>query len=240
MTALDPIPYTDARLRRILSSVRTIAMVGASIQLEPAQLLRHEVPAGRRAIASSRSIPALPARNCWARRVYASLRDIPEAGRHGRCLPQFGRRPARVVGRRRSRSAPRSSGCRLGVRNDEAAAKAEAAGLEVVMNRCPKIEYRRLRRRIVAGTASIPTSSSNRAPQSRQAARERQAAPAPPDSNNQLRLRDAAPCMPARPPIPPPARAHADLPDHHLCVRRCRPRRLAVQPAEVRLSSTRV
>jgi hypothetical protein len=32
----------------------------------------------------------------------------------------------------------------LGVRNDDAAAKAEAAGLKVVMNRCPKIEYGRL------------------------------------------------------------------------------------------------
>ena len=32
----------------------------------------------------------------------------------------------------------------LGVRNDEAAAKAEAAGLEVIMNRCPKIEFGRL------------------------------------------------------------------------------------------------
>ena len=32
----------------------------------------------------------------------------------------------------------------LGIRNDEAAAKAEAAGIEVVMNRCPKIEFGRL------------------------------------------------------------------------------------------------
>ncbi len=32
----------------------------------------------------------------------------------------------------------------IGVRNDEAANKAEAAGLAVVMNRCPKIEYSRL------------------------------------------------------------------------------------------------
>ena len=32
----------------------------------------------------------------------------------------------------------------LSVRNDEAAAEAEAAGLQVVMNRCPKIEYGRL------------------------------------------------------------------------------------------------
>jgi predicted CoA-binding protein len=32
----------------------------------------------------------------------------------------------------------------LTVRNDEAAARAEAAGIKVVMNRCPKIEYARL------------------------------------------------------------------------------------------------
>ncbi|MGA8380395.1 MAG: CoA-binding protein, partial [Stellaceae bacterium] len=33
----------------------------------------------------------------------------------------------------------------LGVRDDPAAARAEAAGLEVVMNRCPAIEIPRLR-----------------------------------------------------------------------------------------------
>ncbi|TIR46361.1 MAG: CoA-binding protein, partial [Mesorhizobium sp.] len=32
----------------------------------------------------------------------------------------------------------------LGVRHDEAAARAEAAGIKVVMNRCPKIEYGKL------------------------------------------------------------------------------------------------
>ncbi len=32
----------------------------------------------------------------------------------------------------------------IGVENDEAAAKAEAAGCDVIMNRCPKIEYQRL------------------------------------------------------------------------------------------------
>jgi hypothetical protein len=32
----------------------------------------------------------------------------------------------------------------LSVRNDEAAARAEAAGLTVIMNRCPKIEFGRL------------------------------------------------------------------------------------------------
>ena len=39
---------------------------------------------------------------------------------------------------------PRVVWMQLGIRNDAAAAKAEAAGLRVVMNRCPKIEYGRL------------------------------------------------------------------------------------------------
>lgn len=39
---------------------------------------------------------------------------------------------------------PRVFWMQLGIRNDEAAAKAEAAGIKVVMNRCPKIELGRL------------------------------------------------------------------------------------------------
>ena len=63
----------------------------------------------------------------------------------------------------------------LGVRNDAAGAKAEAAGLEVVMNRCPKIEFGRL-----GGELSWSGVNSglirNRAPQ---APTDRPASPAP-------------------------------------------------------------
>ena len=52
----------------------------------------------------------------------------------------------------------------LGVRNDEAAAKAEAAGLKVVMNRCPKIEYGRLSSEIGWIGVNSRTLSSKRAP----------------------------------------------------------------------------
>jgi uncharacterized protein len=52
----------------------------------------------------------------------------------------------------------------LGVRNDEAAARAEAAGLKVVMNRCPKIEYGRLSSEISWIGVNSRTLSSRRAP----------------------------------------------------------------------------
>ena len=71
-----------------------------------------------------------------------SLRDIPDkidmvdVFRASDAVGRSSRMP--------SRSAPRWCGCSLGVRNDAAAARAEAAGIEVIMNRCPKIEFGRL------------------------------------------------------------------------------------------------
>jgi hypothetical protein len=52
----------------------------------------------------------------------------------------------------------------LGARNDAAAAKAEAAGVKVVMNRCPKIEYGRLSSEISWMGVNSKTLSSKRAP----------------------------------------------------------------------------
>src|SRR5260370_1340922 len=52
----------------------------------------------------------------------------------------------------------------LGARDDAAAAKAEAAGLKVVMNRCPKIEYGRLPAEISCMGVNSPTLNSKRAP----------------------------------------------------------------------------
>jgi hypothetical protein len=52
----------------------------------------------------------------------------------------------------------------LTIRNDEAAALAEANGLKVVMNRCPKIEYGRLSSEIAWMGVNTRTLSSRRAP----------------------------------------------------------------------------
>src|SRR5437667_9173043 len=52
----------------------------------------------------------------------------------------------------------------LGARDDAAAAKAEAAGIKVVMNRCPKIEYGRLSSEIAWMGVNSRTISAKRAP----------------------------------------------------------------------------
>ena len=61
------------------------------------------------------------------------------------------------------RPSPQVIWMQLGIRNDEAAAKAEAAGMKVVMNRCPKIEYGRLSSEIGWIGVNSRTLSSKRA-----------------------------------------------------------------------------
>lgn len=141
MTALDPIAYSDATLRRILSSVRTIAMVGASSNWNRPSyfVMKYLQGKGYRVIPVN---PGTAGKEQLGEKIYASLRDIPEkvdmvdvfraSDQVGSVMDDAIAIGAKVVW------------MQLGVRNDEAAAKGEAAGLEVVMNRCPKIEYGRL------------------------------------------------------------------------------------------------
>ncbi|MGA3002329.1 MAG: O-acetylhomoserine aminocarboxypropyltransferase [Acetobacteraceae bacterium] len=141
MTALDPIPYTDAKLRRILSSVRTIAMVGASSNWNRPSyfVMKYLQGKGYRVIPVN---PGTAGQQQLGEKIYASLRDIPDkidmvdifraSDQVGPIVDDAIAIGAKVVW------------MQLGVRNDAAAEKAEAAGIEVVMNRCPKIEFGRL------------------------------------------------------------------------------------------------
>jgi uncharacterized protein len=61
-------------------------------------------------------------------------------------------------------SPPKVIWMQLGARDDAAAAKAEAAGITVVMNRCPKIEWGRLSSEISWMGVNSRTISSKRAP----------------------------------------------------------------------------
>src|ERR1700744_3444507 len=141
MTAIDPIPYADAKLRRILSSVRTIAMVGASSNWNRPSyfVMKYLQGKGYRVIPVN---PGTAGKEQLGEKIYASLRDIPDkidmvdvfrpSDQVDPIVDDAIAIGAKVVW------------MQLGVRNDEAAAKAEAAGLEVIMNRCPKIEFGRL------------------------------------------------------------------------------------------------
>ena len=141
MAGLEPIPYPDAKLRSILERVKTIAMVGASPNWNRPSYFVMKYLQGK----SYRVIPVNPAiagQKLLGERVYASLRDIPDQIDMVDMFRAPDEAPAVVADA--IAIGAKVLWMQLGVRNDEAARTAEAAGLEVVMNRCPKIEFGRL------------------------------------------------------------------------------------------------
>jgi uncharacterized protein len=138
---LDHASYPDGYLRETLESVRTIAVVGASP--------RRERPShGVMAYLQRRGYRAIPVNPNAAggmingERCYASLAEVPEPID----MVDVFRRPRAVGGVVDEAIAVGAKvvWMQLGVRDDAAAARAEAAGLKVVMNRCPAIEIPRL------------------------------------------------------------------------------------------------
>ena len=141
MTAVEPIAYTDATLRRILATVRTIAMVGASTNWNRPSyfVMKYLQGKGYRVIPVN---PSAAGQVLQGEHVYASLRDIPDKVdmvdifRSSDAVPPIVE-DAIAIG-------AKVVWMQLGIRHDEAAARAESAGIEVIMNRCPKIEFGRL------------------------------------------------------------------------------------------------
>jgi O-acetylhomoserine (thiol)-lyase len=141
MTALEPIPYPDAKILRILQSVRTIALVGASSNWNRPSyfVMKYLQGKGYRVIPVN---PGLAGQELLGERVYARLSDIPEPVDMVEIFRPAAEVPP-IVDEAIAIGA-KVVWMQLGIRHDEAAAKAEAAGLEVIMNRCPKIEFGRL------------------------------------------------------------------------------------------------
>jgi len=141
MTSLDPIPYSDAQLRAILQRVKTIAMVGASSNWNRPSyfVMKYLQGKGYRVIPVN---PGIAGQELLGEKAYASLRDIPEPIDMVDVFRPAGEAPTIVE--EAIAAGAKVVWMQLGIRNDEAAAVAERAGLEVVMNRCPKIEFGRL------------------------------------------------------------------------------------------------
>ena len=156
---MDHDHYPDALLRRILREVRTIAMVGASPDWNrPSYFAMKYLQ-----IKGYRVIPVNPKAaggEILGERVYASLKDIPEKidmvdiFRSSSAVPPIVE-DAMAIG-------AKVVWMQIGVRNDAAARRAEAAGLTVVMNRCPKIEWGRLNRELSWGGVNSKIISSRR------------------------------------------------------------------------------
>jgi predicted CoA-binding protein len=88
--------------------------------------------------------PALAGQELLGRQAYARLADIPEPVDMVDIFRASSYALAIVEEALALNPRPRVIWMQLGIRNDEAARLAEANGLKVVMNRCPKIEYGRL------------------------------------------------------------------------------------------------
>ena len=133
--------YSDAYIRDILVSNRTIAMVGASAnESRPSYFaMKYLMAKGFRVIPVN---PGQAAHAILGEKVYAALADIEEKVDIVDIFRNS--RAALAITREAIRIAAKVVWMQLGVRNDEAAKIAEDAGLKVVMNRCPKIEYGRL------------------------------------------------------------------------------------------------
>ncbi|KAF7186750.1 O-acetyl-L-homoserine sulfhydrylase [Pseudocercospora fuligena] len=138
---MEAIPYPDAQLRRILSTVRTIAIVGASSNWNRPSyfVMKYLQRKGYRVIPVN---PGNAGKKLLGEIVYANLREVPDKVDMVNVF-----RASHSVGpivEDAIAAGVTVVWMQLGVRNDEAAAKAEAAGIEVIMNRCPKIEFGRL------------------------------------------------------------------------------------------------
>jgi predicted CoA-binding protein len=155
--------YPDSYIRGILNTVKTIAMVGASERENRPSYFAFKYLLER----GYKMIPVNPGHSgetMLGQKIYARLSDIPEpidmvdifrASQYA--LP--------IVQEALSlKPRPQVIWMQLGIRNDEAAALAEANGMKVVMNRCPKIEYGRLSSEIAWIGVNTRTLSSKKAP----------------------------------------------------------------------------
>ena len=154
--------YSDQYIRGILNTVKTIAMVGASVNVvRPSYFaFKYLLERGFHMIPVN---PGQAGKELLGQRIYARLADIPEPVD---MVDIFrGSQYALGVVQEALALSPRPQviWMQLGIRNDEAAALAEANGLKVVMNRCPKIEYGRLSSEIAWIGVNTRTLSAKRA-----------------------------------------------------------------------------
>ncbi|MBV8799102.1 MAG: CoA-binding protein [Alphaproteobacteria bacterium] len=137
--------YSDDLIKSVLHSTKVIAMVGASgNEMRPSYFAMIYLLAKGYIIHPVN--PGLVGKAILGRRVYASLKDVPppvdmvDIFRASDAAPGI----VKEALEEKDRLGIKTVWMQLGVINEEAAEMARAAGLTVIMDRCPKIEYGRL------------------------------------------------------------------------------------------------
>ena len=136
--------YSDTLIKSILRSVKTIAMVGASgNDIRPSYFaMMYLLGKGYKIIPVN---PGLAGKEILGQTVYASLKDVPapvdmvDIFREAKYAPDI----ARETVAEKNRLGVKVLWMQLGVISEEAREIGEAAGLTVIMDRCPKIEHGR-------------------------------------------------------------------------------------------------
>ena len=136
--------YPDSLIKSILRSVKTIAMVGASgNDIRPSYFaMMYLLGKGYKIIPVN---PGLAGKEILGQNVYASLKDVPapvdmvDIFREAKYAPEI----ARETVAEKDRLGVKVLWMQLGVISEEARDIGEAAGLTVIMDRCPKIEHGR-------------------------------------------------------------------------------------------------
>ena len=129
----------DSVIRQILSSSRTIAVVGASDKpwRDSNDIMRFLIECGYRVFAVNPRYETVLKQPC-----YASLKDVPEpidivdVFRRPEAVPEIVREALSVKAK--------TLWLQLGAESDEGAMLAEKHGMQVIMDRCIAVDHRRL------------------------------------------------------------------------------------------------
>ncbi|MDQ6438239.1 CoA-binding protein [Mesorhizobium sp. LHD-90] len=135
--------YSNDYIAGILNTVKSVAIVGASANdVRPSFFVtKYLIDKGFTVYPIN---PGHAGKEILGRMTYAKLADVPEPIDMVDIFRASAAVPPIVDDVLALRPLPKVIWMQLTVRHDDAAAKAEAAGMKVVMNRCPKIEYGRL------------------------------------------------------------------------------------------------
>ncbi|WP_438955734.1 CoA-binding protein [Cognatiyoonia sp.] len=135
--------YSDTLLRRVLTCTKTIALVGASANpVRPSYYVARYLQLKKFRVIPIN--PGLAGQEILGELVFADFSSIPvdvdmvDIFRRSEAVPPI------VDEALECWPDLQTIWMQIGVEHPEAAAKADARGVTVIQNRCPKIEYQRL------------------------------------------------------------------------------------------------